>query len=242
MFGVPGKPSLAGLGIGFDLDHTLIIDNKLERVAFLRLLEHIVDHGGEQKDGFEAQGKRIDDLLVAQRAGRMTIEDAVRLFVREHAVSDPEPYVKQFRDIAVSLVDPLCVPQPHAKQVLRELARRGATLAVLSNGWNPLQEQKARRLGFGGPVLASAQIGAQKPEPQAFAALAKLLALPLQKIVYVGDDPRVDIVGAVAAGMRAIWMNGDGMSYPAGAPKPHATITSLDDLSDALTVFAQPTL
>ena len=199
-------------------------------------------HAENWQSGFEAQGKQIDELLVAQRAGRMTIEDAVRLFVRDHAVSDPEPYVKQFLDIAVSLVDPLCVPQPHAKQVLRELARRGATIAILSNGWNPLQEKKARRLGFGGSVLASAQIGAQKPEPQAFAALVKLLALPQHKIVYVGDDPRVDIVGAVAAGMRAIWMNGDGMSYPTGAPKPHATITSLDELSDALTVFAQPTL
>ena len=242
MFGVPGKPSLVGLGIGFDLDHTLIVDNKLERIAFLRLLERIVDQGGIQKDGFEAEGKRIDELLVRQRSGGMSIEDAVRLFVRDHAVTDPEPFVQQYREIAVSLVDALCVPQPYAKQVLRELHRRGAKIVVLSNGWNPLQEQKAKRLGFSGPVLTSAQLGVQKPDPQAFAALVKELALPVAKVVYVGDDPRTDIVGALAAGLRTVWMNADDASYPPGAPKPHAMITTLDDLGDALSAFVQPTL
>src|SRR5581483_7646762 len=36
----------AATGVGFDIDHTIAIDNKLERVAFLRLLETIAGDGG----------------------------------------------------------------------------------------------------------------------------------------------------------------------------------------------------
>jgi len=37
---------LKRVAVAFDVDHTLAIDNKLERVAFLRLLARVVDEGG----------------------------------------------------------------------------------------------------------------------------------------------------------------------------------------------------
>lgn len=225
---------LVGVGIGFDLDHTLLIDNQLERVAFLRLLEHIVDRGGKILGTYEDERKRIDLMLERQRAGAFSIEDAVRGFARERYVDDPEPFVTIFTDIAVDLVDPLCIPMPHAKQVLRDLVRRGATIAILSNGWNPLQERKARRVGFEGPVLSSASLGALKPDPRTFALLAKALGLLVGKIWYVGDDPRVDIAGALAAGMHAVWYRSEPHTYPKGAPPPTRTIASLEELAESI--------
>jgi len=240
MSSVLGMPRLNGVGIGFDLDHTLLIDNHLERLAFLRLLELVVDHGGRLRGTYEQEVRHIDAMLTAQRSAAYSIEDAVLRFAREREVDAPEAFIEHFKTIAVQLVDAVVVPLPRAKQVLRELRRHGASVAILSNGWNPLQERKARRLGFDGPVLASAEIGAQKPDPRAFAALLKALDLPASRCWYVGDDPRIDVAGALAAGLRAIWLDAEGHPYPEGAPPPTRTIRSLDDLVEAVTRVSTP--
>ncbi|HKU81411.1 MAG TPA: hypothetical protein VJP76_04500, partial [Candidatus Tumulicola sp.] len=61
--------SAAAIAVGFDIDHTIAIDNKLERVALLRLLEGIVDAGGHPLGSLEDEIERIDDLLARQRRG-----------------------------------------------------------------------------------------------------------------------------------------------------------------------------
>jgi putative hydrolase of the HAD superfamily len=54
-------------------------------------------------------------------------------------------------------------------------------------------------------VLISEAEGIHKPDPQIFhRALERLNANPGQG-VFVGDHPEVDVAGAKAAGMRAIW-------------------------------------
>ncbi len=53
-------------GIGFDLDHTLEIDNKLERVAFMRLLELVEEHGGTRDCEFERRERSYRRALAAK--------------------------------------------------------------------------------------------------------------------------------------------------------------------------------
>jgi len=50
-------------GVGFDFDHTLGIDNKLERVAFLQLLAPIRDDGGAPLGSLFQESAAIDKLL-----------------------------------------------------------------------------------------------------------------------------------------------------------------------------------
>src|SRR5579875_1188312 len=128
MSSVLGMPRLNGVGIGFDLDHTLLIDNHLERLAFLRLLELVVDHGGRLRGTYEQEVRHIDAMLTAQRSAAYSIEDAVLRFAREREVDAPEAFIEHFKTIAVQLVDAVVVPLPRAKQVLRELRRHGASV------------------------------------------------------------------------------------------------------------------
>ncbi|MEO6836662.1 MAG: hypothetical protein ABI231_12265, partial [Candidatus Tumulicola sp.] len=65
-------------GVGFDIDHTIAIDNKLERVAFLRLLELVAADGGHLLGSLADEIERIDALLVQQRGGNFSIDDALR--------------------------------------------------------------------------------------------------------------------------------------------------------------------
>lgn len=216
--------------VGFDIDHTLVVDNKLERIAFLRLLARIDLEGGVLRGTLDHETSAIDTLLVRQRSGAFTIDEAIRHFVLEHGVPDAEPFVEHFRTIVLSLVDQIVVPLTGAPRMLAELRGHGIATAVLSNGWNPLQQRKAERAGFTGPVLASADIGASKPDPRAFAALVERLDLPADRIWYVGDNPRSDVAGAHAAGLRAAWYNAEGREYPKHLSPPDAEIGSLRDV------------
>lgn len=87
------------------------------------------------------------------------------------------------------------------------LARlRGAfTLASLSNGNADLA-----RIGLDSVFAVSLnarQIGAGKPDRRCFERLASELQLATSNIVYVGDDPWLDVAAARAAGCRSAWMN-----------------------------------
>ncbi len=214
--------------VGFDIDHTLCIDNRLEHVAFLHLLERIVDDGGSPLGTLTEEGDRIDHLLVQARSGEMTIEEAVTYFVSERGVSPSTEYVEGFKRMAVSMADSFIVPDPQARPTLVELERRNVPFAILSNGWNPLQVSKARRAGFHGRVLASADLGVQKPNPLAFEALAHELGLPPERCLYVGDDPHTDVAGALGAGFRAVWLDNGGKSCPSDVPLPTHVVHSLE--------------
>jgi putative hydrolase of the HAD superfamily len=85
-------------------------------------------------------------------------------------------------------------------------------------------------LDFEGPVLVSDSLGTQKPDSAAFAALTRALAAEPDQIAYVGDNPRSDIAAAIAAGMRGIWLDAEGTTYPAELPAPSEVIHSLTEL------------
>ncbi len=228
----------ATVGVGFDIDHTLCIDNKLERVVFLHLLEQIGAEGGYALGSLATESDNIDRLLAFQRGGGCTIEEAVDRFVSERGVQPSEWFTKGFRRMALAMAETFIVPDPDAKATLEELAGAGVALGVLSNGWNPLQVVKARRAGFAGKVLASADLGVQKPNPVAFCALAEELGLEPERCFYVGDTPDVDIPGALEAGFRAVWIDNEGKTYPPGLPQPTHVVHSLRELIPLVSAVA----
>lgn len=217
-------------GIGFDLDHTLAIDNRLERVAFLRLLDAILWQGGRTIGTFGDEIDAIDALLDRQRHSEMTIDDAVRLFVKEHGVEDGERFVPWYRAMAVEMVGEFLIPLPGVKQTIERLREHGIGVAVLTNGWNPLQRDKAAKAGFDGPVLVSGEIGQRKPAAAAFNRLLEVLGSAPKDTWFVGDDPVSDIAGARDAGMRTVWINWEHKEYPAALRPPDHTIRSFPEL------------
>jgi HAD superfamily hydrolase (TIGR01509 family) len=217
-------------GIGFDLDHTLAIDNRLEQVALLRLLEVVLTEGGRTLGTLVDEIDHIDNLLARQRSGEFSVDTAVRRFVAERGIEPTQWHVDTFRKTAVEMVDEFLVPLPGVKQTLGVLRERGIAMAILSNGWNPLQARKAERAGFRGPVLVSSEIGEQKPAPRAFEALLRKLGTDPERTWYVGDDPHADVAGAQEAGMQAVWMNWEGKEYPAQLRPPAHTIVDFQEL------------
>ena len=93
-----------------------------------------------------------------------------------------------------------------AARTLETLKRRGYRLGVVSNA----DGRVARLLAEAGLgenldiVLDSALVGMEKPDPRIFLAAAERIGVAPWSCAFVGDLYEIDIVGARAAGFRAI--------------------------------------
>lgn len=108
---------------------------------------------------------------------------------------------------------------------------------------SPLVRQALSRAGLGdyfGAVFTSQEMeGAQKPELRFFRALENVLGRAPHQMVMVGDDYTKDILGAKAAGWRAVWYN---PAYTPAAGSIPLHDAEIHDMRDLPAVLEQPAL
>ncbi len=225
-------PTIPPIAFGFDFDHTLGVDNGLERKA---LYAYANELGRPLDPRDDAVRERLEALLADFRAGTTSMDEMIARFaVAIHA--DPTAAdTARWQQHCYDLVDELVRPVEGAHDLLAFLRARGVPAAVLTNGWTPLQQKKiARALGdaaLGMTILVSDAIRAIKPQREAFDALVAAFAIPREQVWYVGDNARGDVGGALAAGLRAVWFNWENQSYPQDLPTPTLIVTALRELT-----------
>jgi HAD superfamily hydrolase (TIGR01509 family) len=208
----------------FDFDHTLGVDNKLEFAVIREIAATFC-----QREPSEDQ---IQAVLDRFRYTPVALDKALGDGLRELGCP-PERLaaaIMTFRGRALELAPRWVRPEPGAAEMLAALKARGLELGILSNGWTELQHRKAELIGFPGPVLASEEIGAWKPDVRAFQIALQRFSMKVPTTIYVGDNPTIDVAGAKSAGLRAVWADLEDVPYPAGIPAPDATITALEQL------------
>ena len=220
------------IAVGFDFDHTLGIDNRLERTTALDMLAAYARARGAAYDIAEAEGT-IDDVLAVYRSGEKTVENAIAGFFERFAPGGGNYVIdeaQKFRENVTARAPAYIEALPGAKEMLAALDGLGVPYAILTNGWSPLQEEKARLIDFKGSVFVSERIAVRKPSREAFDVLAKHFDLPFERIWYVGDDPETDVAGPQELGLTAVWYDWEGRLYAPELPKPAHTIHALDEL------------
>jgi putative hydrolase of the HAD superfamily len=104
-------------------------------------------------------------------------------------------------------------------------------LVSLSNGNADLQ-----RVGLGHLFRASItarEFGVGKPDPRIFHAAAGAVDFMPEDVLHVGDDPTLDALGALNAGMQAAWLNRADAMWP-HEQEPQLTLGTLTELCDLL--------
>jgi FMN hydrolase / 5-amino-6-(5-phospho-D-ribitylamino)uracil phosphatase len=120
---------------------------------------------------------------------------------------------------------------PDVRPALERLRSR-FPLATLSNG-----NADVARIGLSELFvvsLSARQIGIGKPHPRCFERLANELSLEPNAILYVGDDPVLDVEAARAAGLRTAWVDRFSLQWPTEIEEADLVITNLHALADAL--------
>ncbi|MFE2375156.1 HAD family hydrolase [Streptomyces sp. NPDC059398] len=81
---------------------------------------------------------------------------------------------------------------------------------LLSNSAAHNQDRKLRTLGIRDRfeiLVCAADLGVAKPAAGAFQAACDAMRLDPAEVLYVGDHPDIDAAGALAAGLRAVWLD-----------------------------------
>jgi putative hydrolase of the HAD superfamily len=128
---------------------------------------------------------------------------------------------------------------PWSAAVLARLADH-YRLGMITNGAPDLQRLKLEGTGLAevfDPLVVSGDLGVGKPERAIFEHALRGAGVAAGEAVMVGDSWERDMVGALAMGMRGVWVN------PHRAPRPQtsigARIRSIRDLRELPAVLAE---
>jgi putative hydrolase of the HAD superfamily len=103
-------------------------------------------------------------------------------------------------------------------------------VGLLTNGPSDIQRLKLDQAGLAdafGAVVISGEVGVGKPSPDVFAMVLDRLGAHPDDSVMVGDSWERDVLGALGAGMRAVWI-ADGRA----APDTHPRVTVVDSVRE----------
>ena len=119
-----------------------------------------------------------------------------------------------------------------ARAALARLSARYPVVA-LSNG-----NADVGRVGIGEFFTASIsarECGFAKPDARIFQAAAAAVGLAPHQVLHVGDDPQLDVLGGLQAGMQVVWVNRQQHDWPHAA-QPHGHVADLHALCRLLAV------
>ncbi len=197
------------LGIIFDGDDTLWLTEPLYDEARSNA-RAVVAAAGMDGSKWEALERQIDVLNVTtmgysvERFPESCVQAYEETCRIDHLIPDPL-IAGEIRSIARYVFDhdaPLAVG---ARETLTSLRARGARLALLTKGDPDLQTRRIARSG----LIHFFQIVEIVPEksPEIIRAVVDALDLDVGSAWMVGNSIRSDILPALKAGVRAIWIN-----------------------------------
>lgn len=220
--------------VAFDLDNTLWDVEPVLARAEARLLEWLHEHCPR----IPQQVSLADMRLAREQLARAEPHHAHDVtYLRLTALERHARECGYQEDIAARAFEVFLAARCEVEilaDVRPALARLGLRfrLASLSNGNADLA-----RVGLDGAFAVSLnarQIGAGKPDPRCFERLAHELAVAPAAILYVGDDPWLDVQAARAAGCRSAWMNRRRAAWPAELAPADLSVSDCGELAALL--------
>jgi putative hydrolase of the HAD superfamily len=221
--------------ISLDLDDTLWPVTPVITAAESELLSWLRTHHPSAVLGLDAAAmheirkrivaqfpERSHDLTFVRRRA-LAEQFAAAGYADVHAVDSPAEAAMQIFLAARNRVEFYADVRPALGRL-----RANHRLFALSNGNADLGRCGLAEY-FDGHVSAS-DAGAAKPDGRIFAHLAHLAGVEPADVLHVGDDPLADVVGALRAGMQAVWLNRDGRPWPTDLEPPPRTVSTLSDI------------
>lgn len=202
------------LGVGFDLDGTLVDHEGAATTAIERYIHSLGETPTQDITSlwFAAEAAHYEEW----RAGRITFAEQRRRRLRTLLAALKITGIETDADLDAAFQNYLAEyeaawrPYPDAVHLLAELKQQGTKIGVLTNGNHAQQLAKLRRTGllpYINAVCSSEQIGYAKPDPRAFRALTRALEVPAGSLIFIGDNPDHDVAAARNAGIRAAHIN-----------------------------------
>lgn len=192
-------------------------------------------------DLFAASRRRSDEVFGPSQRGEITMEEMYIYRIQ-----------KAFEDFQVSITDQEALQfqaeyaenQKHLQvsEKMREILDFCAAripIGIMTNGpsqhqWKKVNALEAQQWFPRETIFVSGDVGAAKPDRRIFDWACSKMGQKPEEMYMVGDSYDNDVVGAMSAGWKAIWLNRRGRKLPEGGLIPWKTVTSEEELQEAL--------
>lgn len=200
----------------FDFDGTLIdsyTQRKFAHLEVCKVLSNYID-----KRGLESDQKTILELIsnieIEMSDGivwdrNVWWKEVLKRYLRRN-IQIPSSVLTDASLIYWNTIEEKSFVYPIIKDLLRVLKQRGFLLGLISDT-DGLKGMKSKRIAnsglsefFDAVLIAGEDTKEVKPNKQPFIKIAKLLRVPPEKCIFIGDNPKVDIIGAKELGMKTI--------------------------------------
>jgi putative hydrolase of the HAD superfamily len=222
----------------FDLDDTLFDHAGTARAALAALSTgRAALQGVPVEELYGSYSELLEELHAQVMSGRISyLEARQQRFARLLAPYEPAATATEARQLSEHYYG-------HYQQLRRPVAgalallqaiKPGYKLGIVTNNRLAEQQEKLRYLGMSELVdalITSEEVGVPKPAPRIYQVALERLGAEAAQTVMVGDNWTADVVGALAVGIRPVWLNRTG----AARPLSHvAEITSLEPLAEVM--------
>jgi len=199
--------------ICLDVGETLIDETRIwsawadelgvPRLTFMAAFGAVISRGGDHREVFPLLGADDWQLRVD------SVEAALGGFASGDLYLDAKPAIAALRDA-------------------------GYRIAIVANQ-PAVRSEQLRAIGVDAEVVAmSEEMGVSKPDPAFFTRTLELLGSPdAASVAYVGDRMDNDVIPALDAGMRAVWLRRGPWGLIGRLPdgvRPAVTVDSLAEL------------
>jgi putative hydrolase of the HAD superfamily len=220
----------APLVLSFDLDDTLWPVGPVIRAAEDELLKWLRTRYPQAVTGHDIESLRALRAAVAIRFPEH-VHDLT--FLRHRALKDlfaAAGHAESLADDALEVFFSARNRVEFYEDVRPSLIRLQSRyrLFALSNGNADLKRCGLGDL-FAGHITARAA-GAAKPDARIFTMLCAAARVEAHQVLHIGDDPVADVVGAMQAGMQAVWLNRDAREWPSQFAAPARTVSTLAEI------------
>lgn len=148
---------------------------------------------------------------------------------------DKDFYLADCQEYYFDHIHEFAVAGPEQVAVVKKLRALGIKTAIVTNVSEDrfaFQRNKIDSMGLTplfDTIVLSGEAGVHKPDRRVFDLATQRLGVSNENCVFVGDNPDSDIVGAINAGMEAVWIDvwDDGDRF-VGNPKVHRVKSVLE--------------
>ena len=225
----------------FDWAYTLVdLVCEDDRAAFLELMKFLKDKGVELPE-FELIFSAYQDLFYGlikesrQTHREANFETVLRyLFFKYHIEIEDRTSWKDILIVYYKVIHGVRLVYPDVVNTLKILWESGIRMGVISNTTNPefIKEEELRQTGLNTYfefAIFSSGTPYRKPHSSIFHAAISRLNMEAENILFVGDDLKMEVMGAQSVGMSTAWLKLDGSSLVVNI-SPFNQISSLSEL------------
>ena len=216
--------------LAFDLYGTLVDPIRIAT----RLEEHLSDRALRVAEIWRQKQLQFTFRLTAmeryedfEAVTRMALDYALAAAGRDLGGDQKDALIAQYNDLERF---------PDVEPGLRQLRQAGCLMVIFSNGsprmLNAIADAAGLRPYFRG-IVSVDEVKAYKPSPRVYRHVAERLGRPIDEVRLISSNP-FDVIGAMAVGMQAAWLDRSGGLFDPLGPHPELVVRTLTELADAL--------